>query len=167
MARKRSAKTTAAVSNAIEEAFKRESITTQRMDLAIRDLQWDAKTYSFRDTEKLTDAAIKTLADSIREAGVLFVPLLVKRIDAGFLVIDGHRRKLALEMLAKDAACGDWTSDTLIPANVIVNEVSELELKLAGASANLDREELSQTERSRCAVSLRNSGAPSRKSCDG
>ena len=85
MARKRSAKTTAAVSNAIEEAFKRESITTQRMDLAIRDLQWDAKTYSFRDTEKLTDAAIKTLADSIREAGVLFVPLLVKRIDAGFL----------------------------------------------------------------------------------
>jgi ParB-like chromosome segregation protein Spo0J len=160
MARRRSAKTTAPVSNAIEEAFKRENITTQRMDIAIRDLQWDAKTYSFRDAAKLTDAAIKSLADSIREAGVLLVPPLVKRIDAGFLVIDGHRRKLALELLAKDPACADWTGDSLIPANVIVNEVSELELKLAGASANLDREELSQTERSRCAVSLRNSGAP-------
>jgi len=94
------------------------------------------------------------------------VPPLVKRIESGFLVIDGHRRKLALELLARDPACTDWTGDSLIPANVIVNEVSELELKLAGASANLDREELSQTERSRCAVSLRNSGARNRKSCD-
>lgn len=160
MARKRSAKTTEVVANAVEEAFAREGITAQRMDIAIRDLQWDAKTYSFRDATKLTDAAIKTLADSIREAGVLLVPLLVKKVEGGYLVIDGHRRKLALELLAKDSACADWTGDTLIPANVIVNEVSELGLKLAAASTNLDREEFSQTERSRCAVSLRNSGAP-------
>ena len=160
MARRKSTKSDNVVSNAVEDGFKRETITTERMDVPIRDLSWDADTYSFRDAVKLTEASIKTLADSIREAGALLVPLLVKKVESGFLVVDGHRRKAALAMLVKDATCSEWTSETLIAVNVITNEVSVLALKLAGASANLDREEYSPTERSRCAVSLHTSGAP-------
>lgn len=160
MTTKNTTETASIDTNALEEVFTRENVKTQRRDVAIAELRWDSETFSFRDNAKLTETAIQTLADSIREAGVLLVPLLVKQIDGGYLVIDGHRRKLALETLAKDDAVDEWAGETLIPVNVITNDVSELELKLAAASANLDREELSQTERSRCAVSLRDSGAP-------
>lgn len=147
-----------------DESFTRESVKTVRMDIPTGKLRWDARTYSFRDQSELKKDApgIKALADDIREAGGLLTPLLVQKSEAEggtFLVIDGHRRKLAVESLV-DSHTSGWTTETLIPANVIINAPAKLELLLRAASSNVLRTEFSKTDRARVATALFDEGCP-------
>lgn len=147
-----------------EESFTRETVETVRMDIPVGKLRWDAKTFSFRDQSELKkDAAgIKALADDIREAGGLLTPLLVQKSEAEggtFLVLDGHRRKLAIESLMDSQSAG-WTAETTIPANVITSPAAKLELLLRAASANVLRTEFSKTDRARVATALFEEGCP-------
>lgn len=138
-----------------QNEFNREPIKTERRDVAIKDLTEQANIFSFRDPDHLTSKSVQSLMDSIREAGVLYTPLLVKKMPNGkYEVRDGHRRRLSCQGLVEDEASKDWTADTNVPVNVIINDVSLGEQLLASVSSNVDREELSKTERARAAYTL-------------
>lgn len=127
-----------------DDAFRRESVDKQSMEVPLGSLDVDAATFSFREETELKDdnKEIKKLADNIRASG-LNVPLLVKKNGDRYLVIEGHRRRLAMRSLA-DAGDAGWTMESPVKCEVIVNDVSRLELLLRGADSNMNRSEISR-----------------------
>lgn len=66
------------------------SLNDKAIEIAIEDLH-DFPNHPFK---VLDDESMKSLSDSIRNRGVLH-PIVVRKIDDGYQVISGHRRKMA------------------------------------------------------------------------
>ena len=85
--------------------------------------------YSVKD-----DEAMEELAASVRSKGVI-VPLLVRPVDDGYEIISGHRRKRACELAG------------VLEVRAIVHECDRDEATILMVDSNLQREEVSPTER--------------------
>jgi ParB family transcriptional regulator, chromosome partitioning protein len=83
--------------------------------------------------KKFTESALKELADSISEKGVIS-PLLVKKEGAGFLLIAGERRFRASKMVG------------LKDVPIIIRESSEAEVMELALIENIQREDLNPLE---------------------
>lgn len=79
------------------------------------------------------DEAISTLADSIREHGLL-QPILVRRYGDGYQIVAGERRWRACRLLGM----------TEIPA--VISEMTDIEVAQAAIVENLQRENLNPIE---------------------
>ena len=83
----------------------------------------------------LDDVKMEQIMESIRENGIL-TPLIVReRKEGGYVIISGHRRKHAAEILGIAA----------VP--VIVKDVSDDEAVIAMVDSNLQREEILPSEK--------------------
>lgn len=87
------------------------------------------------------DAALKELADSIKEHGV-FQPIIVKKTVKGYNIIAGERRAKASKLAGK----------TTIPA--IVRDFSDDEMMQIALLENLQREDLSAIEEAKAYKSI-------------
>ncbi len=91
---------------------------------------------SFQPRKKFAEEALKDLAESIREKGVI-QPILVRQTDSGFELIAGERRYRAVKLLG----LGE------IPA--IIKKVADGDLLEIALIENIQREELNKIEEAR------------------
>lgn len=120
-----------------EEVFKRTDVTTEHRLIRLNQVTHDKQKFAFRpDVEYKPDSkSIAALAEELFLTGMR-VPLLVQLVNGVFLLLDGHRRYFASKKLVQE---GKWTADQLVPAQVVVGDVSEQEQFLGVGAANLSR----------------------------
>lgn len=141
--------------------FKRQKAEFVQRDVPISSIKTQADQFSFRDKDRLKAASVQTLADEIKESGVLISPLLVVDLgDGTYEVRDGHRRTAAVNSLVEDSAAVDWTPQTLVPVRVVTNDLSLADQLVMAAAANLHRAEFTNTERARAANMLYKENVP-------
>lgn len=144
------------------EQLQREAAQTELQRIPYNKLVVRPEDFGFRDEDELLTKGdslkLGSLADDIAASGGIRTPLLVKRQDDGtYLVLDGHRRYYATRILI-DKGVEGFSEDMLVPANVIVSDVSELEMVRSAAAANINRQDLSPLGRIRLAVRLNKLG---------
>lgn len=143
--------------------FNRDTVETRQDVVLFNKLYWEPEEYSYRDKRALKsdNESIEQLAEDIRQSGGLLTPLLVRQLDTGkFLVLDGHRRKAAIELLVKGQTPGFDIESLVVPVNVIISEITKLEELMRSASANVSRIDFSKTERARVLKALYDEKCP-------
>ena len=130
-----------------------------------RDLTARPDDYAFRDDDDLVTkgerSKLKTLSEDIATTKGIHTPLLVRKQEGGkYLVLDGHRRFFATEMLVNQGVEGFDRATHTMPANVIVSNASELEMVARAVSANVQRQKYSGLGRIRAATRLKTLGMP-------
>ena len=89
---------------------------------------------------------LQELADTIQESGLL-QPISVLKRDGRYIIIAGHRRKMAFELLKKEE----------IPAT-ISEKISDIDLQILATIENLTRVDLSLLEEAKAYSDILSSG---------
>ncbi|MGB8455108.1 MAG: ParB/RepB/Spo0J family partition protein [Anaerocolumna sp.] len=93
--------------------------------------------YSFKNHpfHIINDFDMSKMIQSIKECGILVPGIVRKRIEGGYEIVSGHRRKYACEMIGIDT----------MP--VIVKDLADDEATIAMVDANIQREHLLYSEK--------------------
>ena len=148
-----------------EKKFVREPVKTELLQIPFNDLTARPEDYAFRDEDDLVTKGdklkLKALSEDIATTRGIHTPILVRQQDDGkYLLLDGHRRYYATEILVNQGVDGFDRATLTMPANVIISEASELEMVARAVSANVQRQRFSGLGRIRAAIRLKQLGMP-------
>ena len=145
-----------------DDEYKPEAVTTKLGRIRFDQIDDDPANFAFRDDDELTDAGIKALAEDIA-VNDLTTPLLVaKRESDRYLLINGHRRRLAILLNIKQGVIG-FTVDMLVPVFVIDIGASRLALVARAVAANVQQRSLSGDGRRKAISALKQLGMPNKE----
>jgi ParB-like chromosome segregation protein Spo0J len=135
-----------------------ETVVMQPGKVKFRDIQTDAVTNSYRDSDELTDTSVAVLAEDMLAHG-LITPWLVHELpDGKYMGYDCHRRYRAVECNIGRGAAG-FSLDMEIPVHILPAATSELAVVKRAVSSNVQRSALPDVGKIRAAVRLKALGA--------
>jgi len=148
-----------------EKKFTRQAVKTELHQVPFNDLTARPEDYAFRDDGDLAikgdQSKLKALSEDIATTRGIHTPILVRQQEDGkYLLLDGHRRYYATELLVNQGVDGFDRATLTMPANVITSEASELEMVARAVSANVQRQRYSGLGRIRAATRLKQLGMP-------
>ena len=150
------------------EGFKleRPSMSVQQVDLSKIFAKPEDNSYRGREEDPYSKDALKGLMESIKMQGGINTPLLLQaRPDGTYEVGDGHRRFYSLLLLVADGVAG-FSSDMLVPANILAVDTDELAFVTACVSGNIEREPLPAEGRMDATLRLHKAGMPRQSIAD-
>jgi ParB-like chromosome segregation protein Spo0J len=139
--------------------FKLQPLATEPQNIPLNKIFIQPEDFAFRDAHELEAEDLKPLAEDIAAMGLTTPVLLQDCGERGFLLLDGHRRLLAIRKLARDGVEG-FPEDMRIAANVISSKASVLDTTARAISANIQRQSLSAMGRIQAAARLAKLGMP-------
>jgi len=137
-----------------EKPYRLEGVEKEFLQVSLKSLVVRAEDYSFRDDDALTEGRLKDFVEDIKAQAGIHTPVLVVALgDGRYLVFDGHRRVTTLRLLARDGVDG-FDEGMLVPAVVVVSDISERDRLAILASSNIQRKSLDAEGRQRLAHRL-------------
>jgi ParB-like chromosome segregation protein Spo0J len=139
----------------------RQPVETERRAIPYHQLVVRPEDYSFREEEEFSEAALKSLAEEIVATRGITNELSVRDLgDGTCLVLDGHRRYVALGILIERRVEG-FSREMLVPANVVTTrDATERELLARAIGLNFHRSPIGAMGRIKAAVGLTRHGMP-------
>jgi len=135
-----------------------ETVAMQQGKVKFRDIQIDAATNSYRDSDELSDASVAPLAEDMVAHGPITPWLVHELADGKYMGHDCHRRNAAVEYNIKRRAAG-FSLDMEIPVQILPAATSELAIVKRAVASNIQRSALSDIGKIRAAVRLKALGA--------
>ena len=142
------------------ETVDRQSVETERRQIPYSQFVVRVEDYSFREEEEFSGPAMKSFEEEIIATRGITNELFARDMhDGTFLLLDGHRRFVALGNIIERQVSG-FSREMLIPANVVVKDASERELLARAIGINFQRSPIGALGRVKAAVSLTRHGMP-------
>ena len=135
-----------------------ETVAMQQGKVKFRDIQTDAVTNSYRDSEELTEASVASLAEDMLAHGLITPWLVHELADGKFMGHDCHRRNAAVEYNIRRGAAG-FGLDMEIPVQILPAATSELAIVKRAVASNVQRSALSDIGKIKAAVRMKGLGA--------
>ena len=146
------------------ETVDRQSVETERRQIPYSQFVVRLEDYSFREEEEFSGPAMKSFEEEIIATRGITNELFARDMhDGTFLLLDGHRRFVALGNIIERQVSG-FSREMLIPANVVVKDASERELLARAIGINFQRSPIGALGRIKAAVSLTRHGMPKQES---
>lgn len=143
-----------------DDIFSTEESRAESMRETIKDIPL-ADLYPFKDHpfKVVDDERMQETVESVKEYGVLVPGIARPRLEGGYEIISGHRRKRASELAGKDT----------MP--VIVRDLDDDAAVIIMVDSNLQRENILPSERAKAYkmkldAIKRQAGRPSKEKCD-